>query len=734
MTRMQLKRFIYIINIILGVVLGSCQDHEEDSAKISPQDLTLNVDVIIPKEIENTWSNSIQWALDNIKKAQQQCPQNVRLNLRFHDEDREDLGTLAFNLTHPQSAADTCHAIIGPYYSSHAQEILTYTRKSNIPVILPICTSVELQRQQAKSTNTWFFTESDITQCDVLFTIMKSYNTKNVNLIYSNDIYGKSFHDWFGFLATEHAIHLQASNMHDYQKGEDLKELFSSWEMQGDNEETSSDEQPIFICLSLSDEEELLDIVKQLQEYKEELKAKEHRSSKLRIICSDGKHQLLLEDKATFDAVTMIANPSSGFTVNYTSRFGAAPLDGEAQMYDALTLIALGAAKCEGSTNLVNRTLNEWMKLAATASSGPSCNWTDQGLATAFKTYATGGECQIVGARGKYVLDQATHTKCLQTCYLHWKSEQGEVLPITYYSTAGTNGSSSTTNIWEWRNKLEQAFDPDLKVNHDLPDCTDHWALLVTPSHLWESYRHQADVFAMYQTLREHGYDDDHIVLISEDNLANSSQNGINQGSMFVEPRGEDVRREAKVDYHFSSLSKEDLEDILLGRSSDKLPSVLHTTATSDVFIYWSGHGNEMDGPLWGDEDTNDTFGSQRIKTIIEQMHREKKYRRMMLAVETCYSGIWGEALTGIPDVLVMTAANAQESSKADVWDEDKQTYLSNGFTRMLLKEIDANPSISLRDLYFKLAKSTVGSHVTIYNEKEYGSVYTNDMSEYLQY
>ena len=34
--------------------------------------------------------------------------------------------------------------------------------------------------------------------------------------------------------------------------------------------------------------------------------------------------------------------------------------------------------------------------------------------------------------------------------------------------------------------------------------------------------------------------------------------------------------------------------------------------------------------------------------------------------------------------------------------------WLSNGFTRAFQETIDANPSISLRDLYYKLARNTV--------------------------
>lgn len=47
------------------------------------------------------------------------------------------------------------------------------------------------------------------------------------------------------------------------------------------------------------------------------------------------------------------------------------------------------------------------------------------------------------------------------------------------------------------------------------PELKDKWALLVAASTGWNNYRHQADIFAIYQRLKLSGYDDDHIVLIA---------------------------------------------------------------------------------------------------------------------------------------------------------------------------------------------------------------------------
>ena len=49
------------------------------------------------------------------------------------------------------------------------------------------------------------------------------------------------------------------------------------------------------------------------------------------------------------------------------------------------------------------------------------------------------------------------------------------------------------------------------------------------------------------------------------------------------------------------------------------------------------------------------------------------------------------------------------------------------------MSELTARPEISLRELYYSLFRTTIGSHVQIYNERNYGSVYRNNMKEYLQ-
>lgn len=247
------------------------------------------------------------------------------------------------------------------------------------------------------------------------------------------------------------------------------------------------------------------------------------------------------------------------------------------------------------------------------------------------------------------------------------------------------------------------------------------WALLVAGSTGWGDYRYEADVFAMYQRLKKHGYDDAHIVLITEDDIAYNAYNK-EPGVLRTSLNGENVYDSSAIDYNLSELTIADLGNILKGEKSSRLQQVIGANSKDNVFIYWSSHGTQG----------NLEFGSTNIsyEQMVEIL-KDAPHRKMMFVLEACYSGGMGEAGTGIPGIVYLTAASPDETSHAVEKDENLGVFLTNDFTRSFEEMIQKDPAASLRDVYMDLACKVSSSHVSLYNVENYGSVYTEFMSEF---
>ena len=106
-------------------------------------------------------------------------------------------------------------------------------------------------------------------------------------------------------------------------------------------------------------------------------------------------------------------------------------------------------------------------------------------------------------------------------------------------------------------------------------------------------------------------------------------------------------------------------------------------------------------------------------------------YNQTFSCSDTTHGDILAQGCMGIPGLLMMTADNPYETSKADVFDNELQVYLSNTFTSSILSQFETNPNSIIYDLYLHAFDKINGSHVMVYNPDYYGSLYLNDMSEY---
>ena len=259
---------------------------------------------------------------------------------------------------------------------------------------------------------------------------------------------------------------------------------------------------------------------------------------------------------------------------------------------------------------------------------------------------------------------------------------------------------------------------------HTYPERKDNYAVVVAGSSGWSNYRHQADVLAMYHALKAQGFDDDHIILIMEDDIAHHPKNRY-PGVMKITSDGENLYEGVTADYQMSKLYSADIRNIMTGVKTARTPVVLEATENDNVFVFWSGHG-EYKSLIYNEQE----FRASEVRSMLDTMYELKKYRKLFFVMETCFSGSVAESCEGIPGILMMTAANEGETSKADIFDNELGVYLSNGFTRAFQGKIFENPDVVLRDLFYHVVRQTAGSHASLYNYKNYGNIYYEHLDE----
>ena len=704
----------------LGLLLlfSSCTDREKT---LQPQVTThtCKVAVIMEHDEQEHWELTAKWALRNISQAQNGMNDKVELQLEFKCQDDADIGEYM-----QQIAQDpTIEAIVGPTTSACAERMALELGKRILygkPMITPSATRVEYQRKFASVPYIWNMAESDIAQLEVLLSGIASTTAggqKAVMLLTADDGNNSSrnaYAQWFGFIAEEYGLNVEGLYLYkdESQLLEYVHEFCGTDWRKGDK----------YMVFNTSGADDAIALDSEIGRMKEQVPQGEFLYTPV-FMCSDAFVSPTIASavkNAAYEGVDLYASPESGFNQAYRQRFDRELLNGEAQFYDALCLVAY-AKTLSVHTGI---TLNDAIQAVVDGRDGKGGSWLPADMAQNFNLIAQGHTPDIDGVSGSWNFDKKAHSSVCSSTFRRWRLYNGEFLTTEYISTEGSRRTSSSKQLWEWTSSRMQVFNPSDGNNLVYPALQDRWALLIAASKGWANYRFQADVFAMYQLLRQHGYDDDHIVLICQDDVARHKNNPY-QNALYVSESGPNVYNQSAIDYCLDSLSVNDISDILHGNYSERLPQVIDATGSDNVFIFWSGHG--LPGSM--DFGGTQTMTYPKMKDILQGT----PHRKMLFAIEACYSGGLGQYCQGLPGTVFITASTPYEASHADGWSETIGVYLTNGFTQGFQKAINSDPAISLRDLYYSLATSISGSHVKIYNASLYGSVYNNSMSEFLK-
>ena len=278
-----------------------------------------------------------------------------------------------------------------------------------------------------------------------------------------------------------------------------------------------------------------------------------------------------------------------------------------------------------------------------------------------------------------------------------------------------------------------------IKLSLELYEQGENWAVLACGSNGYMNYRHQADVFHVYQSLLKRGFSKEHIILFAYDDIAYSPKNPF-PGQVFNRPDGPDVYEGVTIDYYDYNVNPETYISVLKGDNKNgSLRKVLNSTENDNIFLYFVDHG--IAGAIVFPD--NKFLYADELEETFKFMKDKKMYKNIIFYLESCYSGSMFNNISPDLNVYSVTAASPSEQSLATycypqdyVNGQQMHTCLSNEFTSNWLDDSDSriffeenqqinysNDEYSSHEQFIFTKDKTKNSHV-----QEYGDLSVGDL------
>lgn len=694
MSRVFARAAVALMSLVAG---PGCGDGE------APGRRTLRVGVLLPLSGEEdfAWRRVLDHTAGELQRAGGVAGRD--LELVYADTAPDGITTAARALLEDESIV----AFVGASNTAELEAVAPRFIREERVLVSPSATSEEVFKAFGGKDYIWRTVESDAGQLEAMFAVAREGEARSAALLAAWDDYGSTFFNWFGFLAYESGI--DPVGIVRYESG--LSECASSVE-------AALEAHPdVLFAVALH-----VDVVTCI------VREARRVAPETRVIFSDGADLPALPM-----ALGAAAEGVEGIVPAEDPEFGLSLGDMEtgqslppfaAHVHDALLLLAYGlsASNGEGGGALA-RALTRVVDARGEKAGSPL------DLDATLQAVGEGRALDIAGASGPLDFDLEFHTDPVAGFYKHWRLEDGQFVDVEYYFTGGVGEEHSALRrvaSEALRRPLQDQAPPTL-VRDGV------WALILAASSGWENYRHQADALAQYQLLRAHGVDDDRIVLIVADDLAADPRNprpGVVEGRI----QGEDLRSDARIDYSPLGLRPGDVLDILRGRGSETLPTVLRSGPADNIYVYVAGHGGQ-DGISLNATNAREVSGSlltpQALDAALNTMHSEGRYRQILLAVESCHAGVLGEALTA-PDALLFAAATPYENSVSTNYRSADGTWLADQFSFELTRAAAERQEITILELYVWLYQRVAGSHVTLYNHQRFQGSSTAPFADFV--
>lgn len=141
-------------------------------------------------------------------------------------------------------------------------------------------------------------------------------------------------------------------------------------------------------------------------------------------------------------------------------------------------------------------------------------------------------------------------------------------------------------------------------------------------------------------------------------------------------------------DYVGDNLDQQIFLDVLAGKEiSVGSKKTLKTGKDDSIFVYFADHG--APGLV---EFGNGDLKATDLNRVLKGMHKEHKYKQMVLYIEACESGsMFSKLLPKHINIFTTTASNPQESSYACYFVDKLDTYVGDCYS---VNWMEGHPSI----------------------------------------
>jgi ABC-type branched-subunit amino acid transport system substrate-binding protein len=593
--------------------------------------------------------------------------------------------------------------VIGPCTSDQLFQVSPLFVRNQKVLITPTASSDEIYRAYAGTGSVWrtIANEGDI--ASVVLQQIRANGGKKVALLTVNSTNGKTFYDWIPYWAIENGVTITGAEEYS---GKD--------EIPGAIRRISRQNPDYLIFVHSGSGSEIRSAIAALNE----INASSHMyliyphvdengliwerpdSEALQVLLDSRTWKLYnvstISTTLPDQTLILMSKPwdpefSAEFhTISKTEKPDFAP-----EVYDALLVGAEIVARCSAYPN--KSPMNASITIFSNVS-GEAVPRTKEGFQLAFNQILNGGSPVLTGATGPLTfLPEGTDR--LIPWYETYRMDEGKIIedPVPYQKQSKSDSLSVQ----------DPSSGSPVPVAQKLPS-DNFWAVIGAFSRDWVNYRHQADALTVYRFLKYQGVPDDHIILLVNDDITEDKRN-TKPGEVFHIPGTEEVRKQADPDFTGDQVNRGMLMDLLSGTGTNQDKAFLQSDENSTVLVYLSSHGGPGGDLIMGNG--SERVSAQEFSSLIDKMAEEKKFKRMLVVLESCFSGAIAANVT-TPGVVVMSAASPDETSKSAIFDSELSNWLSDEFTAQFISLIrTSDPSLTLGQLYQQLFYHVRSSH-----------------------